>query len=64
MRTRILKKHPVKYLQTDKGTEFKNKQFQSMLKKNNVSFFTTLNDDIKASVVERFNKTLKNKMYR
>jgi transposase InsO family protein len=61
---KILKKHPVKYLQTDKGTEFKNKQFQSMLKKNNVSFFTTQNDDIKASVVERFNKTLKNKMYR
>ena len=61
---KILKKHPLKYLQTDKGTEFKNKQFQVMLKKNRVSFFTTQNDDIKASIVERFNKTLKNKMYR
>ena len=60
----ILKKHNVKYLQTDKGTEFKNKQFQTMLKKHKVHFFTTQNDDIKAAIIERFNKTLKNKMYR
>lgn len=60
----ILKKHPVKYLQTDKGTEFKNRQFQALLKKHNVRFFTTQNEDIKASLVERFNRTLKNKLYR
>jgi hypothetical protein len=60
----ILKKHNVKYLQTDKGTEFKNITFQNMLKKHKVHFFTTQNDDIKASIIERFNKTLKNKLYR
>lgn len=60
----ILKKHPTKYLQTDKGMEFRNKQFQTMLKKHKVHFFTTQNEDIKAAVIERFNKTLKNKLYR
>ena len=51
-------------LQTDKGTEFKNKVFQSFLKKNEVHFFTTENEEIKAAIVERFNRTLKEKMWR
>ena len=50
-------------LQTDKGTEFLNGQFQSFLKKRNIKFFTTQNET-KASVVERFNRTLKTKMYK
>jgi len=54
---------PVK-LQTDKGTEFVNKVFQKYLKVAAVDFFTTENEDIKASVVERFNRTLKEKMWR
>lgn len=60
----ILKKHKTKYLQTDRGVEFTNKSFQAMLKKHNVKFFTTKNEDIKASLVERFNRTLKKKIYR
>ena len=52
-----------KMLQTDKGTEFLNWQFQSFLKKRNIHFFTTQNET-KASVVERFNRTLKTKMYK
>lgn len=50
--------------QTDKGTEFRNKQVQTYLKKNKVKFFSTENDEIKAAMVERLNKTLKEKMFR
>jgi len=35
-----------------------------MLKRHNILFYTSENEDIKAAVVERFNKTLKTKMYR
>jgi Integrase core domain/Chromo (CHRromatin Organisation MOdifier) domain len=51
-------------LQTDKGTEFINKTFQKFLKEEGVYFFVTENEDIKASIVERFNRTLKEKMWR
>lgn len=51
-------------LQTDKGTEFINKTFQKYLKDRGVRFFTTENEDIKASIVERFNRTLKEKLWR
>ena len=52
------------FVQTDKGTEFINNDVQKLLKLNNVQFYTTENDTIKASVCERFNRTLKEKMYR
>src|SRR5882724_4066391 len=51
------KRKPVK-LQTDKGTEFVNKQFQKFLKDNDIFFFTT-ESELKASICERFNRTLK-----
>ena len=51
-------------LQTDKGTEFTNRVFQKFLKENDVHFFTTYNEETKASIVERFNKTLKTKMWK
>ena len=51
-------------LQTDKGSEFTNRKVQTWLKDNNVHFFTTENDDIKACLVERFNRTLKSKLWR
>ena len=50
-------------LQTDRGKEFYNQTFQSFLKKNNIHHFST-HGDAKASVVERFNRTLKQRMYR
>ena len=49
---------------SDKGTEFLNSTFQSMLKRKVIKFYTSENEDLKASVVERFNRTLKTKMYR
>ena len=50
-------------LQTDKGTELLNRNFQSFLKEKGIHFFTT-NSEIKASVAERFNRTLKTRMWK
>ena len=50
-------------LQTDQGTEFLNRVFQKFLRDNNTAFFT-VKSGLKASVVERFNRTCKNKMYK
>ena len=44
---------------SDKGTEFTNRLFQKYLKKNNIRFFTTQNAETKASIIDRFNRTLK-----
>ena len=52
------------YLQSDKGTEFLNAAFQSYLKANDISFYTSENDDIKCALVERYNRTLKTRMWR
>ena len=52
-----------KRLQTDKGTEFVNRKVQSLLKQNGIDFFTT-NSEQKASIVERFNRTMKGRMYK
>lgn len=51
------------FLQTDKGTEFLNAGFQNMLKKYNIKFYTSENSEIKASVCERFNRTVKRRIY-
>ena len=51
-------------LQTDKGTEFTNRVFQKFLRENDVHFFTTYNEETKASIVERFNRTLKTKKWK
>ena len=51
-------------VQSDKGTEFLNSTFQTMLKRHGIKFYTSENEDLKAAVVERFNRTLKTKMFR
>ena len=51
-------------LQTYKGTEFINRVFQKFLKEHNMHFFTTYNEEIKASIVESFNRTLKTKIWK
>ena len=50
-------------LRTDKGTEFVNESFQQYLKKKGIQFYTA-NNEPKASVVERVNRTLESKLYR
>jgi len=50
-------------LQTDKGTEFRNDNVRSLLRTENVRWFSSEDDVIKASLVERFNKTLRLKIH-
>ena len=50
--------------QSDKGTEFVNATVQQYLKRQGVSFHTTHNTDMKGAILERFNRTLKTKMYK
>ncbi|MEO5351554.1 MAG: DDE-type integrase/transposase/recombinase, partial [Magnetococcus sp. YQC-3] len=53
---------PVK-LQTDNGKEFLNKNFQDLMKKNGITFFTTYSDT-KASIAERLIQTIKKMVYK
>ena len=50
-----------KYLFTDKGSEFISKDVQQYLKNNNIIWYST-NSEIKCSIAERFNLTLRNKL--
>jgi hypothetical protein len=56
-------RHPWR-LYTDKGWEFRGKPFQDLLDKYNVQYLSTESPDIKASVAERFNRTLKSKLWK
>ena len=51
-------------LQTDRGKEFMNNVLQNYLKENNIIYFTTFNTQFKCAIVERFNRTLKEKMHK
>lgn len=53
-----------RHIQSDKGTEFVSKDVQTYLKRKGINYYTTNNPDIKASIVERFQRTLKMKMWR
>jgi len=61
---KILDKGQCNMVQSDKRTEFLNSTFQSMLRRRGIHLYTRENEDLKASVVERFIRTLKTKMYR
>ena len=51
------------YVNTDQGTEFVNRPFQAFLKKHDIGFFEAIGDN-KASMVERLQRTIKEKMWR
>lgn len=59
----ILKMFPMKNFQTDQGTEWFNSKVKSLLEKHSVNHYATFSDK-KASIIERFNRTLKNKMWK
>jgi len=59
----IFKERAPSKLQTDKGKEFINSKFQKFLGSKNIIWFST-NSEFKASIVERFNRTLKTKMWK
>ena len=57
------KRRPRK-LHTDKGKEFVNKPFKQLLKNEKIHYFHTENDEMKASVAERFNRTIKGRIWK
>lgn len=57
------KRKPLK-IQTDLGGEFVNKVFKTFLEKHNITLYHIYNPDTKACIVERFNRTLKARMWR
>ena len=50
-------------LWTDKGSEFISKHFKEFLKKNKIKLYHTENEE-KSSIFERWNKTMKDKMWK
>lgn len=50
-------------LQTDNGREYYNKKFQNLMKNYEIKHYSTFSN-LKASIVERFNRTLKSLMWR
>ena len=56
------KRKPEK-LWTDEGSEFISKHFKDFLKRHNIMMYHTQNEE-KSSVVERWNRTMKNKMWK
>ena len=60
----VFKDRSPAHLQTDQGKEFLNDEVQSVMKGYGVSFYTTKDADIKCSLVERFNRTLRSRMFR
>ena len=61
--TKPIRKRPV-WVRTDKGKEFLNTQFQTLLKREGIEFQVCRNPDVKCAVVERVNRTLRDKLYR
>ena len=61
---KIFNKRKPKFLWTDNGKEFYNKEVQDLLNKNNIKLYSTNNSEIKSAVIERFNRTFKNMMYK
>lgn len=66
---KILKqaKSKPEFLRTDRGTEFLNYQFQKLLADKNIKFYSTtdpLKKQTKCAIIERFNRSLQNKLQR
>ena len=51
------------YLWTDKGKEYYNKNMKELLEKNSITLYSTENEE-KSSVCERWNRTIKTKMWK
>ena len=62
--TKIFKVYRPASLRTDEGTEFKNKIISDEMKAYGVNHYFATDKRIKCSVVERFNRTLKSKMFK
>jgi transposase InsO family protein len=61
---RVLRKaHPLN-LRTDQGSEFKSKFFRNLLSQYQINHYMTNEGDIKTGVAERFNRTIKSRIYK
>lgn len=60
----VLIQHQTNEIQSDNGTEFKNRSFKALTNKYNINHYFTKNSEIKSAIVERFNRTIKNKLFR
>lgn len=63
MKSIFVKGRSPKNLQTDDGKEFFNKQFQNLMREYHINHYSTYSI-LKASIVERFNRTLKGLMWK
>ena len=61
--SKLIKNRKPNKLWTDAGKEFVNKEFKKFLTDNKIELYQTYNEG-KAVVIERFNRTLKEKMWR
>lgn len=52
-----------KYIHLDQGSEFWNKDVKALFKTKNIKFYSTASE-LKASIIERFNRTLRNRMFK
>lgn len=57
------KKNIPKNIQSDQGKEFFNAHFKKLMEQHGINHYTTYSS-LKSSIVERFNRTLKNKMWK
>lgn len=55
--------HPIEHLHVDEGKEFINASMKKMLEKRKIHLYSTFTTK-KAAIVERFNRTLKNRMWK
>lgn len=55
--------HPIKKIHTDRGKEFYNADVRAMLARYNIYLYSTFSS-MKAAICERFNRTLKSKMWK
>lgn len=60
----FLKGRRPQILITDGGKEFDNKNFEKFLNHHAIKHYITRNTEVKAAVVERFNRTIKEKLYK
>jgi len=61
--TKPIRRRPV-WVRRDKGKEFLNTQFQTLLKREGIEFQVCRNPDVNCAVVERVNRTLRDKLHR
>ena len=61
---KIIKESKVKRIQSDNGGEFVNSTMNLLFSKYNIAFYTTLNADVKCSMIERAIRTLKTRIFK